>query len=663
MASDLNARVIANLEGQVAELSTENAALAASQAERAFSRIERTSYSNATEVTARTLVLDLAVDFEAQTLSGTATTTFEVLVPGVTTIVLDTRELAIRSVAVDGAAAAHELAEHSEAFGSRLTVTLPAAAAAPAVGATLSLTIAYATAPTSSACQWLPPAQTAGKARPYLFTQCQAIHARSLLPCQDTPGSKMSYGATLRVPGWSRALMSAPNSSAACEAVAAGPSDAADGTKVFAFEQPVPVSAYLIAIAVGDLESRRVGPRSHVWSEPSMVEAVAYEFAETEAFIAAGEAILGQPYVWGNYDILCLPPSFPYGGMENPCLTFVTPTLLARDRSLADVVAHEIAHSWTGNLVTNHTWEHFWLNEGWTMWVQRKIMAKVHDDPLIFDFDAETGWKALLDSVEDFGDDPQGFTSLVPALEGCDPDDAFSSVPYERGFNLLFELTKVCGGHAPFEAFAKAYIARFKYKTLTSGEFRVFYEAHFAGQGVDVAGKVDWDAWFYGTGMPPCGDPGFDTTLSAAALALKARWCAADGSAGDGCSGADIAGWSSDLKVNFLEKLLVHFAEAPMSAALVAKLDAAYDLSATFNSEIRFRFQMLAVPARHAPILEHVRKFVTEQGRMKFVRPLYKKLFGCGWPEAKELALSTFKANRTFYHPIAAKMLAKDLGV
>ena len=293
--ASLNARIVANLEGQVAELEAQNATLAQQQGERAFSRVERTSYSNATEITARTLRLDLAVDFAARTLTGTAVTTFEVLEVGVTAIVLDTRELTISSVTVDGAAAVFELADSTEAFGSKLTVTLPGAAASPAVGSRLSVAIAYNTAATSSACQWLPPAQTAGKQRPYLFTQCQAIHARSLLPCQDTPGSKMSYEATLRVPSWSRALMSAQNNgSAAAEAVAAASGDA-DGTKLFSFSQPVPISAYLIAIAVGDLECRRVGPRSHVWSEPSMVEAVAYEFAETEAFIAVRPACVAVP--------------------------------------------------------------------------------------------------------------------------------------------------------------------------------------------------------------------------------------------------------------------------------------------------------------------------------------------------------------------------------
>ncbi len=252
-------------------------------------------------------------------------------------------------------------------FGSALTIVLPADCSA---GAYLTVVVNYQTAPGASALQWLPKEQTADKAHPYMFTQCQAIHARSLLPCQDSPSTKITYEARVVVPAWATALMSA----VAVEPAAGKDEAGGDGTKVFYYQQSVPIPSYLIALAVGQLESRELGPRCRAWSEPSMVERVAWEFADTERFLSIAEDIL-TPYEWGRYDVLCLPPSFPYGGMENPCLTFVTPTLLAGDRSLADVVAHEISHSWTGNLVTNHTWEHFWLNEGWTMWVQRKIMG------------------------------------------------------------------------------------------------------------------------------------------------------------------------------------------------------------------------------------------------------------------------------------------------
>ena len=210
-----------------------------------------------------------------------------------------------------------------------------------------------------------------------------------------------------------------------------------DTNKIYGWNQPVPISSYLIAMAVGDIVKIDLSDRCAIWSEPSVVESAAYEFAQTEEFLKDAEQLAGMDYVWGRYDLLCLPPSFPYGGMENPCLTFVTPTLLAGDRSLADVVAHEIAHSWTGNLVTNATWEHFWLNEGWTTWFQRKIMSKIRLDDLFLDFDATSGYKNLQDDVNRM---PDEYTSLIPKLGDSDPDECFSSVPYEKGFNLLYAL-------------------------------------------------------------------------------------------------------------------------------------------------------------------------------------------------------------------------------
>lgn len=186
-----------------------------------------------------------------------------------------------------------------------------------------------------------------------MMMQCEAIHARSLFPCQDTPAVKTPYSATVTAPSWCIALMSA---------LQQGEGECDLSLRTVKWSQPVPVPSYLVALAAGELESREISPRVKVWAEPSVVDSAAFEFSETEAFLSTAES-LTLPYVWGRYDVLCLPPSFPYGGMENPCLTFATPTLLAGDKSLADVIAHEIAHSWTGNLVTNCTWEHFWLNE------------------------------------------------------------------------------------------------------------------------------------------------------------------------------------------------------------------------------------------------------------------------------------------------------------
>jgi leukotriene-A4 hydrolase len=315
------------------------------------------------------VALDLTVDFDRNVLAGSVVLTLARGAAALTgeepaVLVLDTRALDIAAVhdADTNAALPWSLAPAHVAFGSALRISMPAAgaaagavaAAAGAAAGVVRVRVMYSTSPAASGVQWLTPAQTSGKAHPFLFTQSQAIHARSILPCQDAPGVKAPFSAAITVPAPLTALMSG---------LATGCTEVAGAHRRFTFEQPIPVPAYLIAAVVGQLEQQPLSARCAVWAEAGSLAAAAHEFADTERFLAAAETLL-MPYVWGRYDLVVLPPSFPYGGMENPCLTFVTPTLLAGDRSLVSVIAHEIAHSWTGNLVTNSTWEHFWLNEG-----------------------------------------------------------------------------------------------------------------------------------------------------------------------------------------------------------------------------------------------------------------------------------------------------------
>lgn len=353
----------------------------------AASTVDHSSAANYEEVALEHLSLALEVNFANSSLGGVAKWRVRVVAKGgARAVVLDVKRLEIGGIAIDGEAVEPATVAESDVLGTALSVPIPAAKATH--GTTFELAIEYVATSASTAVQWLPPEQTAGKKHPYMFTQCQAIHARALVPCHDSPSAKFTYDAALRVPSWATALMSARR--AGDGATKGGEA----GLHEFRFEQPVSIPSYLLAIAVGELEGRPIGPRSTAWSEPSMIEAVASEFGQdTEGFLQHAEAISGEPYAWGIYDVLCLPPSFPYGGMENPCLTFCTPTLLAGDRSLVGVIAHEIAHSWTGNLITNKTWEHFWLNEGWTVWLERNILARAAGDPKILDLHALSGLK------------------------------------------------------------------------------------------------------------------------------------------------------------------------------------------------------------------------------------------------------------------------------
>ena len=315
------------------------------------------SYSRPDLVKTTHVHLELEVDFGKKILAGRVVLSLEKVDPQAETVILDVRDLNVSKISDESSGDTLEFTYGSPTgFGEKLEVKLPKSGEKE-----LKISVEYSSSPGATALQWLSPAQTAGKTQPYVFSQCQAIHARSMLPCQDTPSVKTPYTATITAPAQLTALMSA---------IRDGEDQVKGDKKISKFIQKVPIQSYLIAIAVGAVESRKIGPRTHVWSEKEFVEKAAFDFSETESFIETAEELCG-PYVWGNYDILVLPPSFAYGGMENPCMTFATPTLLTGDKSNADVIAHEIAHSWTGNLVTNFNFEHFWLNEGFTVFTER----------------------------------------------------------------------------------------------------------------------------------------------------------------------------------------------------------------------------------------------------------------------------------------------------
>eukprot|EP00163_Fabomonas_tropica_P010925 TRINITY_DN2127_c0_g1_i1.p1 TRINITY_DN2127_c0_g1~~TRINITY_DN2127_c0_g1_i1.p1 ORF type:complete len:659 (+),score=220.57 TRINITY_DN2127_c0_g1_i1:152-1978(+) len=606
-----------------------------------MTQADPSSRANFWEATTTHVDLVWDADFDAQVLKGHVDLHVKVVADSAKQVIFDTKLLTIHSVtdAKSGAALTHSVGDDHEAFGRALTVELPEAGQKK--DAVTVIRVAYETSKNSTAIQWLAKEQTADKNHPYVFTQCQAIHARSLLPVQDTPAAKVTYTSQVTVPAPLTALMSA-----------LAVDNKQEGERItYRFEQKVNMPSYLIALVIGNLEKREIGPRSAVWSEPSMVDAGAHEFAETEKFLEAGENLLG-PYVWGRYDILLLPPSFPYGGMENPCLTFVTPTLLAGDRSLANVVAHEIAHSWTGNLVSCKYWTEFWLNEGFTVFVERKIASALNGEPT-FHLQAMVGWRSLEETIAEFGADNQ-LTNLVPNLDGIDPDDAFSSVPYEKGFNFLFYLQGVVGGAAVFEPFLKHWVQSHAYKSVTVSDFKNFFIDYFTNTVTKDISAIEWDKWFFTPGMPPV-TPQFDTTLADSAQKLAAAWIA-DGN--PAASAQDLDGWTSTQKVVFLDELV---SSGKLTPEHLARLGELYSFATSKNSELRFRWQLLNLrSSKPEPVFDDTVAFVKEQGRMKFVRPLFRALAGSG-EAGRALAVKVFQEHRVNYHPIASTMIAKDL--
>uniref|UniRef100_A0AAX7TLZ7 Peptidase M1 leukotriene A4 hydrolase/aminopeptidase C-terminal domain-containing protein n=1 Tax=Astatotilapia calliptera TaxID=8154 RepID=A0AAX7TLZ7_ASTCA len=578
------------------------------------------SFSSFTRCVTKHLNLHLHLDFDRHVIRGRVALTVEALEDRFSTLVTSTGR---GGVSLD-------LTEPLVTPPSTLSVLM--------AWQHVIVEVTYETSPSATALQWLTPEQTAGKKHPYLFSQCQAHHCRSMIPCQDTPSIKHTYYAQVSVPKDLVAVMSAVRDGQEVD-----PQDS--GRIIYRFRQTVPMPSYLIAIVAGALESREIGPRTRVWSEKEFVDKAAFEFSETEAMLKTAEELAG-PYVWGQYDVLVLPPSFPYGGMENPCLTFATPTVL--------VIAHEISHSWTGNLVTNKTWEHFWLNEGHTVYLERMI-GRCLESEQFRQFKAIGGWKDLQDSVNTFGAN-NPLTNLVPSLQDVSPDDAFSSVPYEKGFALLYYLEEQLGGPEVFMGFVKSYIQRFAYSSVTTEEWKNYLFAYFKDK-VDILNKVDWNAWMFTPGMPPV-KPQYDTTMADACNALSQKWLQAKDQDLNSFKRSDVKTLSSHQVIEFLSLLLQ---EDPLPLTHVKKMQEIYDLNAYMNAEIRFRWLRLCVRSRWEEAVPLALKMATDQGRMKFTRPLFREVFN--FEKFRDEALRVFLAHRAGMHPVTSGLVSKDLKV
>ncbi|XP_028307424.1 leukotriene A-4 hydrolase [Gouania willdenowi] len=601
------------------------------------------SFSCSSMCVTKHLNLELHADFQGRVLRGKAALTVEALQDRLVVLTLDTNDLKVTSVLANGQSAAFSLGPKHRFKGSSLNITLPFHLSR---GQHVIVEVTYETSPSATALQWLTPEQTAGKKHPYLFSQCQAIHCRSMVPCQDSPSIKHTYYAKVSVPKDLVVVMSAVRDGQE--------EDPQDNSRIiYRFRQPVPMPSYLIAIGVGALESREIGPRSRVWSEKEFVDKAAFEFSDTEKMLKTAEDLAG-PYVWGQYDILVLPPSFPYGGMENPCLTFATPTLLAGDKSLSNVIAHEISHSWTGNLVTNKTWEHFWLNEGHTVYLERMI-GRCMEGEQFRQFKAIGGWKDLQDSVNTFGAN-NPLTNLVPNLQDVDPDDAFSSVPYEKGFALLYHLEELMGGPEVFMGFVKSYIQLFAYGSATTEDWKNYLFTYFKDK-VDILNKVDWNAWMFTPGMPPV-KPQYDTTMADACIALSQRWIRANDQDLSGFKESDVKTLSSHQLIEFLSLLLQ---EEALPLSHVKKMQEVYNLNAIKNSEIRFRWLRLCVRSRWEEMVPEALKMATEQGRMKFTRPLFREIHN--FEKYRDEAIRTFVVHRAAMHSVTSGLVSKDLKV
>ena len=583
------------------------------------------SYATPAEARVTHVALDLSADFTRKTLAGTAALSI-VRGGSASALVVDTADLTIHGVTDQGGQAlGYQLGAKDPVLGQPLTVTL-----APG---TQLVTIAYETSPLASALQWLSPAQTAGQKQPYLFSQGQAILTRSWVPTQDSPAVRQTYEAKITVPSPLVAVMSA-------ERLTPGGVALADGRRRFDFRLTHAVPPYLMALAVGDLAVRDIGPRTAVVAEPSVVERAAAEFADLEKMVAAAEALYG-PYRWGRYDVLVMPPSFPFGGMENPMLTFATPTILAGDRSLTSLIAHELAHSWSGNLVTNATWNDFWLNEGFTVYFELRIMEALYGPERMAMLEVLER-RELVDEIAGLAAAPKD-THMRLALEGRNPDDGMTAVAYNKGAALL-RLIEHTVGRPAFDAWLRSWFGRRAFTSATTDDFVADLRANLLKHDSGLEQRLNLPAWIDGPGIPG------NATQPTAALFARV-----DAEVQRFASGAPAAtlgtqGWVTQQWLRFLGSL-----PESLARARLADLDATFRFSTSGNSEILFAWLRIAIRHRYEPAMPALERFLTSQGRRKFLRPLYDDLMKTSW--GPPIARRIYRQARPTYHAVSVGTL------
>jgi leukotriene-A4 hydrolase len=575
------------------------------------------SLSNSRQVRVTSLDLDLTVHFDQKIFSGTAVLGFTPIDEQASVLVLDTRKLQINKV---------ELSEDKAHWGQ---TTFDLGKEDPILGSALSIhitpsvrhvRIAYSTSPAASGLQWLTPEQTAGKKLPFVYSQSQAIHARSWIPIQDTPSVRVTYTARIHTPTESMAVMSALNGRG--------------GLKIgdFTFQLGNPIPPYLIALAVGDIAFKTAGPRSGVYAEPSVVNAAAKEFEDMGKMLDATEELFG-PYRWDRYDVLVLPPSFPFGGMENPRLTFATPTVLAGDKSLVSLVAHEMAHSWSGNLVTNATWSDFWLNEGYTVYIERRILEKLYGKDRA-EMEAALGRQELEDEMARL---PPQDQILHIDLKGRDPDDGATSVPYEKGYLFLLHLEKAFGRER-FDNYLQTYFDKFSFQSITTGTALAFLKESLFEQYPEQAKQIPLDEWINQPGLPASAPKVHSKLFDRVDEAAKV-W-------NGGSDNIATKSWSTQEWLRFLREM-----PASLGSAGMQRIDTAFHLTKSGNDEILAQWLLMAVKVHYQPAYPKMGDFLQTVGRRKYIKPIYEEL--AKTPDGRETALRVYRTARPGYHPIA----------
>ena len=574
------------------------------------------SYANFNDVRIKHLKLDLRVDFSDKTLDGKVDISIENYTKA-KQLILDSKDLTIHKVLLeDSIQTSFSLGEKSEVFGQPLTVEVEPS--------TKVVSVYYTTSPDAEALQWLTPEQTLGKVHPFLFSQSQAILARSWVPCQDGPGVKFTYEATIKTDLNLIALMSAENGTTKNE------------NGVYTFKMDQPISSYLLALTVGDLAFASTGRNSGVYAEPAMLEKSVWELNSMQSMIDSAEKLYG-PYAWERYDVVILPPSFPFGGMENPRLTFATPTIIAGDRSLVALIAHELAHSWSGNLVTNETWNDFWLNEGFTVYFEQRIMEKIFGKPYE-EMLTKLGMGELEATLKNFINEGNSEdTHLYLDLDGRNPDDGLTDVAYEKGRFFLQKLESVVGRER-FDLFLKNYFEENKFKPMNTERFIANLNEHLLTPEEEQA--VNINAWVYGPGLPdnaliPYSEE-LDRVESSIAQYNNNQIKAEE---------IDISGYTTHHWLYFLRGL------KNLDSIKMHELDQNFNFTQTGNSEIACDWFKHCIDHQYEEAFPALNDFLIRVGRRKFLTPLYTRLAKS--PQYKAWAKEVYQTARNGYHSVS----------
>ncbi|CAL8136197.1 unnamed protein product [Orchesella dallaii] len=606
-------------------------------------KTDPSSYSNPEDFVSTQLHLKWEVDFDKKTIAGSLSYEFDVLNKTATQLILDSRDIHIERILSNGNPLPYSFGEEHKIFGSPLKIDV---ADLSKNGGKLKIDIDYKTDPKCTSLAWMEPYQTSGKTKPFLFSQNQPIHGRSLYPCQDTPSVKTAFTAEITVPKDLLALASAVPTKEA-------PQENGD-KRVYKFSQKIPIPSYLMCIAVGDLKSKQIGPRSTVYAEQEILELAANDFSDVEEFIVAAEKLFGK-YEWEVYNLLFLPRAYPVSGMEHPCISFFSQELITGDKGGIDVLAHELSHSWFGNLVTNRNWQEFWMNEGFTVFAERKILGAIKGEEYR-QFVSIFGWTRLTFDADNLKDEPDIARLVVEKV--ADPDLFLNTIPYEKGYAFLYYLEKTVGGPSKYEPFLREYVKKYRHKSIESNQFKEDVISYFPQEKLK---GIDWDTWFHGPGLPPFKN-NYSNVLFKPCLKLAKEWQEwnINGRAESPFSKNDLDKFLNVQVRQFVQELVDG---EDLGWEKVKQIEQIYGMHnrTRNNADIKMRWFQLCAKAKWHEALPFMFEYVNQEGRFGGLKRVYKELYK--WEEVRDKAIQNWEENKKFKMTVTVKSISKLLHI